>query len=286
MTESQPNTNQSELDEYGKLITKATCAGKTIFLYSHGYVRVGGLFRSANAPFEKLLGISGSADVAKKSAAGRAIGAVLTGGNNLVFSPNKRGDIYLTIVTETKTHALHISPPTKSDLQAMHQLVAAGEAILQGLQNSSASSQEGQRQPESTSKSTSTASTSDLLSKLQQLNELRTAGVVSDAEFIQLKERILSDQGEASELHEDTQIRSNPNSTYSLVLVETPPKTGQKIDLIKTVRSLFPQYSLKDAKNAVDNPPHIFATELNENDAHAIKIQFEAQGARVELKST
>jgi len=74
-------------------MTDAVRAGKSVRLYEKGYVRVGGAIFRSGASFERLLGISGSADVAKKTGLGRVAGFALTGGLNIMLTPNKRGDL-------------------------------------------------------------------------------------------------------------------------------------------------------------------------------------------------
>ena len=54
----------------------------------------------------------------------------MTFGANLVLTPNKRGDIYLTIVTEGDVYALRASPPTIFNIKAAQCLVAAGAGVL------------------------------------------------------------------------------------------------------------------------------------------------------------
>jgi hypothetical protein len=105
MTNQAAPSKPNEDGIHGHLVAEALFARKSVRLYSGGYVRISGPFSKANAPFEKLLGISGSADVSKKTGLGRSVAFVLTGGINLL-SPNKRGDLYLSIFTEKQSHSL------------------------------------------------------------------------------------------------------------------------------------------------------------------------------------
>ena len=66
----------------------------------------------------------------KKTGPGRVVAAGMTFGANLVLTPNKRGDIYLTIVTEGDVYALRASPPTIFNIKAAQGLVAAGAGVL------------------------------------------------------------------------------------------------------------------------------------------------------------
>ncbi|MBD7982890.1 SHOCT domain-containing protein [Oerskovia merdavium] len=120
----------ADAERYGRRVESGTFGMKMVYIYSNGYVKVAGLFASErNAPYQRLLGIESSADVTKKSALGRGLGAVATGGLNTLYS-NKRGDVYLTIVTDATTYALHMDPPTSSAIRAANLLAAAGHAVL------------------------------------------------------------------------------------------------------------------------------------------------------------
>ena len=271
MSVDRKQKEQEELLKYGKLVTDAVCAGKSVRLYEKGYVRVGGALFRSGAAFERLLGVSGSADVAKKSGLGRAAGFALTGGLNVLLTPSKRGDLYLTIVTEAKTHTLHMSPPTKSDLQAMHEIVATGESILQRLKMdiSAASVVHG---------SESSSHTEDLLSQLQRLAELRSSGVLTDDEFTKLKSRLIEDEPQI-------RVTSVSSELVSVVLVGSPSTTGEKIELVKEIKAMQTAFSLKDAKNAVDNLPSVLFTEVTLREAQSLVSLLEAKGAKIELRS-
>lgn len=112
----------------GDLIASGAFGGKTIHIHRNGYVRVA-IFMRDSVKFEKLIGIETSADITKKSGAGRAAGAMLTMGMNLASS-NKRGDVYLTIVTETTAYALRQAPSMGAPMTAQ-KLSAAGSAVIQ-----------------------------------------------------------------------------------------------------------------------------------------------------------
>lgn len=162
------------LNKYGRVVVTEMCGMKKVWLYEKGFVAFGLI--KAGVP-EKLLDISGNADVTKKSGIGRAAGAAFTMGANLVLSPNKRGDLYLAITTNVRTHMIHMSPPSESDMKAMHKLISAGQAIL--------------NQQESKSAQTSTASI-DLSEQLTKLSELHKSGILSDAEFQAAKAKLIS----------------------------------------------------------------------------------------------
>jgi ribosomal protein L7/L12 len=281
-----------DVSKFGRLITDATFFGTTVRLYSNGYVRVG--WRS-NAPYEKLLAISGSADVSKKTALGRGVAAVLTGGHNLVFSPNKRGDVYLTIVTDRKTHALHQSPPGLKDIQAMYQLVAAGESILKGVSSSAINQPQYSQPSKSNEKIEQSQLVGDLLQQLKQLGELHASGVVSDEEFSQLKEQIMSMKSSLSETSvvAVTSEPKNLNETQQEikgdfdVILEKPPKSqNEKINVIKEFRLLQPGISLSKAKSAVDNPPVAIARRISYSVALEVASRLESLGGMVRIESS
>jgi hypothetical protein len=178
----------------GPVVVDEFFALKSVKIYRNGYVRVSGAMGAtrllSSQPPEKLIGIRSSADVSKKSGLGRAAGAALTGGANLVLSPNQRGDVYLTIVTEKKTHQLHASPPTGADLKAMHKIAATGQAILDGLQGN-VDALSGQNAIGADSPTT-TKIVDDLPAQLQQLADLHASGTLTDIQFEAAKDKLLA----------------------------------------------------------------------------------------------
>jgi len=279
-----------DLEKHGRLISDEVFFGKRIRLYSKGFVRVG---LTKNAPYEKLLGISGSADVSKKTALGRGIVAGMTMGTNLLVSPNKRGDVYLTIVTDRKTHALHQSPPGVKDIQAMHQIVTAGEAILKG-QILSTHIQPMQAESLAINDSKESGrSVEDLLARLQQLGDLHASGVVSDDEFSQLKEKIMGGlssmpiaQDSRPDIHVDPaeEISADQIGEFDVILEESPDSISMKIQMIKEFRVLNPNVGLKEAKLAIDNPPIVYAHKIPNLQAQVIANQLEQFGAKVKIE--
>lgn len=169
--------------EAGELVESTLFGGKTVEIYKNGFIRVVGLF--SNAPYERLLSIEASADVGKKSAVGRSAAAVMTGGISLLGS-NKRGDVYLTIVTDRETHVLHQDPPTARGMQASKKLEAAGRAVLQCVAVSEATAGGGSDQP---SPAGSTGAT--VAERLRELNKMRDEGLVSAEEYEQLRTKLL-----------------------------------------------------------------------------------------------
>lgn len=116
----------------GQLVHSGSFGGKSVEIYSNGYVRVA-MFMGDSVPFHKLLSIGYSGDIQKKTAAGRAAAGLLTGGASLLLTPNKRGDVYLTIVTDERSYSLNASPPTSMNIKAAHKLAAAGEGVLRAV---------------------------------------------------------------------------------------------------------------------------------------------------------
>ena len=279
-----------DLEKHGRLISDEVFFGKRIRLYSKGFVRVGS---TKSAPYEKLLGISGSADVSKKTALGRGIVAGMTMGTNLLVSPNKRGDVYLTIVTDRKTHALHQSPPGVKDIQAMHQIVTAGEAILKGqILSTHIQPMRAESSAINDSKE-SGKSVEDLLARLQQLGDLHASGVVSDDEFSQLKEKIMGglsstpiEQDSRPDIHVDPaeEISADQIGEFDVILEESPDSISMKIQMIKEFRVLNPNVGLKEAKLAIDNPPIVYANKIPNLQAQVIANQLEQFGAKVKIE--
>lgn len=169
-----PERTQRSDDRYGEIVVTAKFGGmKKVSLHSKGYVS--GI---CNPP-EKLIAITGSADVAKKSGLGRGLGIVATAGLS-TFGSNMRGDVYVTIVTNVKTHTIHVDmkhqPSGQNPVGEMQKLLATGEALL--AQNTA------------TVAPAPTPST-DLATQLSNLSDLHKSGVLSDAEFNAAKAKIL-----------------------------------------------------------------------------------------------
>ncbi|MCS7200943.1 MAG: 50S ribosomal protein L7/L12 [Patescibacteria group bacterium] len=59
---------------------------------------------------------------------------------------------------------------------------------------------------------------------------------------------------------------------------------ANKINVIKVIREINPNISLKDAKDMVDNPPQKVAEKIDSAKASDLKKKFEEAGAKVELK--
>lgn len=57
-----------------------------------------------------------------------------------------------------------------------------------------------------------------------------------------------------------------------------------KINVIKVIREINSNLSLKDAKDMVDNPPQTVAQKIDRAKAEELKKKFEGAGAKVEIK--
>ncbi|BCX15501.1 MAG: 50S ribosomal protein L7/L12 [Candidatus Parcubacteria bacterium] len=71
------------------------------------------------------------------------------------------------------------------------------------------------------------------------------------------------------------------SSVVDLLLVDAG---ANKINVIKVIKELNPNISLKDAKDIADNPPQKVAEKLERAKAEEFKKKFEAAGAKVEIK--
>ena len=169
--------------KYGQVVASGLL-GKYVRIYSKGFVSIG-LFGAGKRTPEKLKQISGNADVTKKTGLGRGIGFVATMGYNVILSPNKRGDIYLVIVTDKRTYQLHRSPPTKQDMKTFHLLLTAGQSVLKSVNDAQ---ETGMLNVVST---TTPGRTLNLSEEIEKLGKLHSNGTLSDEEFEMAKKRVL-----------------------------------------------------------------------------------------------
>jgi hypothetical protein len=112
----------------------------------------------------------------------RAGTAIMTGGMNLLLTPNKRGDIYLNIVTDTNAYMLRQAPPTELGIKCAHRLAAAGQGVLQraAAQHKSDGLKASPR-------------SSLLAARLEELQKLRDSAMLSDDEYQSLRAKALQD---------------------------------------------------------------------------------------------
>lgn len=181
---SKPSVEKPEKpmkEKRGKVLAQGAVGHNIVTIYENGYVKVG-------AKTERLLAISGNAEVSKKSGVGRSVATAATlltpfPGFNLLSSSN-RGDVYLAITTDRKTYMLKGLPDTGT-IKALHGLVAAGTAVLE--MRKSQSQIPGQPQ-----QIVNVAPASlDFSEQLKNLSELHSAGALTAEEFAAAKAKLL-----------------------------------------------------------------------------------------------
>ena len=106
-----------------------------------------------------------------------------------------------------------------------------------------------------------------------ELNEL----VKSLEEKFGVSQIMLATSGSESKVESS----SSQSSTVDIYLIEAG---SNKLNVIKVIREIDPNLSLKDAKDLVDNPPQKVAEKIDRSKAEEIKKKFEEAGAKVELK--
>jgi hypothetical protein len=163
-----------ELEMYGRQVAAEMLTMGTIRIYEKGYVRVGGLFMNGG-DFEKLKSFEVfNNNLTKKTGLGRGAAALVTGGLNLL-SPNTRGNIIVTIVTDSNVHTGELLPQVQM-IRSVNILQAAAQSVL-----------------ESNSKESPAAVSQgdDLSTSLERLVKLRDSGALSQEEFDQAKNKLL-----------------------------------------------------------------------------------------------
>jgi hypothetical protein len=162
-----------------RVVADEVFGGKRVWIYENGMVAFG--FFSPSV-LEKLLAIDGNSDVSRKSALGRGMVALLTFGTNLLLTPNKRGGAYLTIVTDSQTRHLSMSPPTEHSLRALSILETAGKSVISARDARTSNAVIGNAgETEST----------DIAESLRAISELAAGGKLTAAEFAAAKAKIL-----------------------------------------------------------------------------------------------
>lgn len=178
------------IEIYGNCTAKGFLDWKTVEIFSKGFVSVEG------ATPERLKQISSSIQVTKKTGLGKVVGntaaglvsSTLSGGMFAIGSRgNRRGDVYLTIVTDKKTYSLHEQLHSQSasikeyeSEQTVLALEAAGIAAMEA-------SFKDQRP------ASDAVATKSLGEKLRELADLHVSGALSDQEFERAKNKLLSD---------------------------------------------------------------------------------------------
>jgi hypothetical protein len=175
--------------KHGDLVANETFGGRRVKVFKNGYVTVNSTF-NRHPPVERLISITDDSNITKKSGLGRGVAAVATGGLNLLSS-NKRGDAYLTIVTDTQTHVLHSEAPIAAEMRSLKRLAGAAQRAV-----SHAPSQPSQQPLPVTVASNLPPAGSSTMSPadhLRQLASLHQDGLLSDAEFNAKREMLLKD---------------------------------------------------------------------------------------------
>lgn len=149
---------------------------KTIKFFTNGYVSVS--MWGGGSP-EKLVDLNVDTDISKKTGIGRAVVGVATFGVNIATTSNMRGDIYLSIVTDQRTHMIHVSPPSERDVKAALKIEATGNSLIKR------SSQKA------TARKPTRAPSKDITKQLEQLVKLRDSGALTDSEFTKAKAKII-----------------------------------------------------------------------------------------------
>lgn len=270
-----------ELELYGRKILEETCAGKLVRIYDKGFVRVSGVLFKDGAVFEKLRAISSSADVAKKTALGRTIMAGATMGLNLVTTPNKRGDMYLTINTDKTTHMLHMSPPSERELKAMHRITTAGQGIMDSIERQ-LPVENSRNASITTVSSQAVAPQVSIIDELTKLVALRDAGAISEDEFSEMKSHLMGGSRGIADGTAQQDIPETPTTQeyFDVELLDAQPRS---IDTILVIRK-FTNLGLAEAKEKAESTPTIVGTSLSHDDALEFVEALRSVGATAEMR--
>lgn len=163
--------------QLGARVAQERLASKTVIIYQNGFVRVSGLIGEGSA--ERLLSITASADITKKTGLGRGVAGAVTLGVSLL-GPNMRGDVYLVIVTDRTTHTLHSDMPDAAYLKKVRTLEAAGLAVL---------AQKATTEP--VSAGPAAAEQKSIAEQLREMKALVEEGVITQEDFEKFKAGLL-----------------------------------------------------------------------------------------------
>lgn len=177
-----------EREQYGRVLASGAFGGRGVVVYDKGYVSVALPF--AKPRIERLDYIDSSGNAQKKTALGRSVVGVATAGINVLLTPDTRGDVYLTIGTENRVHALHESPPTAAGRKAAPKLVAAGRAAIANRdrlepRQLTHEAPAGERMPDAA------APTGGLAEHLRELRQLLDEGLLSASEYDRARASLL-----------------------------------------------------------------------------------------------
>jgi hypothetical protein len=163
----------NDLELYGRQIASEFLSMGTVTIYEKGYVTVGSML-FGKGQYEKLQSFQVFSDnLTKKTGLGRTAGAVLTLGLNLA-SPNMRGNLLVTIVTDKQVHTGDLLPQVQN-IKSVQRLEAAANAVLGAVKSSASSGN----------------SDESLSASLEKLAALRDSGALSEAEFKKAKNKLI-----------------------------------------------------------------------------------------------
>lgn len=172
--EARDAQDQSDAKMAGREIASELLTMGLVTIYEHGYIVVKAGF--GRAVYQKLVSFEVFSDnLTKKTGLGRAAGAVLTMGLNLV-SPNTRGDLIVTIVTDKGVISRTLLPDPRV-IASVKRLESAAAAVL--------------RAPEKVTEVASVTSP-DLAASLEKLLALKNSGALTELEFQKAKAQLLS----------------------------------------------------------------------------------------------
>jgi large subunit ribosomal protein L7/L12 len=121
--------------------------------------------------------------------------------------------------------------------------------------------------------------------KIQKIiEEISNLTVLELNELVKSLEEKFGVQAVAFQMPSGTSDASKSESGSAVVDVVLTDSGSQKLNVIKVIREINPNLSLKDAKDIVDNPPQKIAEKVDQKKAEELKQKFEAAGAKVELK--
>jgi hypothetical protein len=152
---------------------------KSVTIYDKGYIEIGGMF-IGGIP-SKLLGISSNLNSQKKNVVGRGIGALVSGGANMVFTSGNKGVALLTIVTDIGSEVIKVDSPRDSDIKAIVELEAVGQAAIEL----------GASLTAATMTPTSAAPPKSVADDLARLAELKKSGALTASEYAAAKKKLL-----------------------------------------------------------------------------------------------
>ena len=180
--------SDDEISQYGGKVLDENFGTRRVRLYEKGYVRVT-MLALGGGSFEKIIKVAGEANVQSKTGVGRFAAGVLTLGANTLVTSNKRGGVYLTIVTDLKTHQLKADASivgSESDIKAMYKIVNTAESLL--------ASQDAAVAPDASSgiAPVNLGTPPDLGNELEKLSNLFSKGLITSEEFATAKAKLLS----------------------------------------------------------------------------------------------